>query len=390
MHRSRVQCKFYDRVITGEITRLKEHLAGKKGNVATYEKVSSQVRKEVAEQLKTCKETKVTKQKARYELEERIRLGDDGDYEANDSVEDDDADGNPNIAATQLADMDPIIEKSKGDKQPKIASSLLKKAKAKLGKAFAKLVLYEALPARVAESPFLQPTFQVAAEVGRGVRGPSAYEITNAYLNQEYNEIRAWVDRDHIRKKEKLVKKFVVQVVIDNEAAVKAGGKMLMEKRKHLYQSGCSTHCLDLMLEDIGKKTRVKKPLDATKKITTFIYSHTWTIDYMKKSTNGMELLRLGIIRFATNLIALESILKHKRALKEMVAFGTWRRSNYARKPGAFEMMNVIEDTSYWTRAVEIQKVQEPLLKVLRMCDGDTKPTMGYVYEAMDRAKLAI
>ncbi|OMO84059.1 tryptophan aminotransferase-related protein 4 [Corchorus capsularis] len=97
----------------------------------------------------------------------------------------------PNTAATQLADMDPIIEKSKGDKQPKIASSFLKKAKAKLGKPFAKLVLYEALPARVVKSPFQQPTLQAATEVGRGVRGPSAYEITNVYLNQEYNEIRA-------------------------------------------------------------------------------------------------------------------------------------------------------------------------------------------------------
>ncbi|OMO61529.1 putative Zinc finger, BED-type, partial [Corchorus olitorius] len=252
--RSRVRCTFCDRVITGGITRFKEHLAAKKGNVAPCDQVSSHVRKEVAKQLKTFKETKVTKQKARDELEERIRLGDDGDYEAN-SDEDDYAGmseavyeslrsqadweerqrqkalnpsqhasyevggsssgppraelrrsssvhttsvgsgrrwSNPNTAATRLANMDPIIEKSKGDKQPKIGSSLLKKAKAKLGKAFAKLVLYEALPARVAESPFLQPTLQAVAEVGKGVRGPSAYEITNVYLNQEYNEIREW------------------------------------------------------------------------------------------------------------------------------------------------------------------------------------------------------
>ncbi|OMO71291.1 putative Zinc finger, BED-type [Corchorus capsularis] len=88
--RSRVRCSFCDRVITGRITRFKEHLAAKKGNVAACEKVSSHVRKEVVENLKTSKETKVTKQKVRDELEERIRLGDDGDYEANDFDEDDD------------------------------------------------------------------------------------------------------------------------------------------------------------------------------------------------------------------------------------------------------------------------------------------------------------
>jgi len=31
-----------------------------------------------------------------------------------------------------------------------------------------------------------------------------------------------------------------------------------------------------------------------------------------------------------------------------------------------------------------------PLVKVLRLVDGDLKPTMGYVYEAMDRAKEQI
>ena len=33
--------------------------------------------------------------------------------------------------------------------------------------------------------------------------------------------------------------------------------------------------------------------------------------------------------------------------------------------------------------------ISEPLVKVLQLVDGD-KPTMGYLYEAMDRAKEAI
>ena len=33
--------------------------------------------------------------------------------------------------------------------------------------------------------------------------------------------------------------------------------------------------------------------------------------------------------------------------------------------------------------------ITEPLVKVLRLVDGD-KPAMGYLYEAMDRAKEAI
>jgi hypothetical protein len=37
----------------------------------------------------------------------------------------------------------------------------------------------------------------------------------------------------------------------------------------------------------------------------------------------------------------------------------------------------------------EVVAISEPLVKVLRLVDGD-KPTMGYLYEAMDMAKEAI
>ncbi|XVF11168.1 hypothetical protein REPUB_Repub08aG0002700 [Reevesia pubescens] len=73
-----------------------------------------------------------------------------------------------------------------------------------------------------------------------------------------------------------------------------------------------------------------------------------------------------------------------------MVTSEGWIRSMYATKSGGLEMMEVIDSKLFWSKAVEIQKIQEPLLKVLRMCDGDEKPTMGYIYEAIDREKLAI
>jgi hypothetical protein len=35
-------------------------------------------------------------------------------------------------------------------------------------------------------------------------------------------------------------------------------------------------------------------------------------------------------------------------------------------------------------------KITEPLVRVFRLVDGDEKPAMGYLYEAMDRAKEEI
>jgi hypothetical protein len=44
---------------------------------------------------------------------------------------------------------------------------------------------------------------------------------------------------------------------------------------------------------------------------------------------------------------------------------------------------------SFWVGAQEVVAISEPLVKVLRLVDGD-KPTMCYLYETMDRVKEAI
>ena len=41
-------------------------------------------------------------------------------------------------------------------------------------------------------------------------------------------------------------------------------------------------------------------------------------------------------------------------------------------------------------KADEVLKLFEPLVKVLRLVDRDDKPTMGFIYEAMECTKLAI
>lgn len=44
----------------------------------------------------------------------------------------------------------------------------------------------------------------------------------------------------------------------------------------------------------------------------------------------------------------------------------------------------------FWNNVVYALQVATPLIKVLRLVDGERKLAMGYIYEAMDRAKEAI
>ena len=49
-----------------------------------------------------------------------------------------------------------------------------------------------------------------------------------------------------------------------------------------------------------------------------------------------------------------------------------------------------LEDYLFWSQCKNIVKVSEPLVRVLRLADGNEKPAMGYLYEAMDKAKEEI
>jgi hypothetical protein len=51
----------------------------------------------------------------------------------------------------------------------------------------------------------------------------------------------------------------------------------------------------------------------------------------MRKFTGGKEILRSAPTRFATNFIALQSILAHKDELRAMVTSREWVSSTYAK-----------------------------------------------------------
>ena len=65
---------------------------------------------------------------------------------------------------------------------------------------------------------------------------------------------------------------------------------------------------IDLMFEDIGKRPSVANVIRSGHKITNFIYNHGWLLVEMGKYCGG-DIIRPGATRFATNYIALESLL---------------------------------------------------------------------------------
>ncbi|RVW61548.1 hypothetical protein CK203_066203 [Vitis vinifera] len=122
----------------------------------------------------------------------------------------------------------------------------------------------------------------------------------------------------------------VIQVITDNHSSY-VDGRLLELKRPHLYWTPCAAHCLDLILEDIGKLPNIKRTLERA------------------ISLNGLSLQLLS---------------SHYRDCMNKKQF---------------------EEDVY-----KLRLVSGPLVRVLRLVDGEKKAPMGYIYEAMNRAKDAI
>ncbi|XP_058732564.1 uncharacterized protein LOC131604090 [Vicia villosa] len=301
----------------------------------------------------------------------------------------------------------------------------------------------------LSNSPWLHNLIYTASEVGKS-KCPTPYEISNVYLEAKYKEMLEWINgmkkiwqergatimcdgwtdninHTHImnllvychkgtvfwksvdasdvdsrntdyyfqfldKVVEEVGEDCVVQVVTDNEAALKAAGQKLMEKRPHLYWSSCVAHCLDLFLEDIEKKKNIHNLLSEAKMVSTFIYNHTYIVSLMKKYTGGRDIVCPGVTRFATQFLQLQAIVRQKQGLENMFSSEEFRKTKYGKEkkgPG-YEARKIVMSRDFWIKTNDILKVFEPIVKVLRLVDGDEKTTTGFIYEAIDRAKQVI
>jgi hypothetical protein len=115
----------------------------------------------------------------------------------------------------------------------------------------------------------------------------------------------------------KIGKEHVVQVVTDNGANFKAPGRILMERIPHLFWTPCAAHCLDLLLEDIGRIKEFNSCINMAKKVSRFIYKHGRIHNLMRDKIGG-DLVRMGVTRFATSFLTLASMHRHRNGLRNL------------------------------------------------------------------------
>lgn len=181
----------------------------------------------------------------------------------------------------------------------------------------------------------------------------------------------------------------VVHVVTDSVDGYAYAGKLLMDKYPSIFWSPCASHCITKMLEDFSKLEWVRTVLEEATTITKYMYINKWILNLMQKFTSGMELIRPKISRHVANFLSLRFLVLHEENLKNMVSHTQWMGSNFSSRPDVQLIRSMLNVEQFWSSAREVVSVSEPLVKLLRILEGDM-PAMGYLYEGIQRAKIGI
>ncbi|XP_024010335.1 uncharacterized protein LOC112085357 [Eutrema salsugineum] len=158
----------------------------------------------------------------------------------------------------------------------------------------------------------------------------------------------------------------VVHMVTDSAPNYKAAGANLVERYPAIYWSPCAAHCINSIFQDMGELPQVEKLTSSASKITVFAYNHKHILNWLRNRPGWREIIRPADTRFATNFIALQSLYAHKDDLQSMVVDEEFRKIS---------------------RSEKAKRIMSPLIRLLRICDSDEKPSLPYVYEGMYRAR---
>ncbi|KAK8933479.1 hypothetical protein KSP39_PZI015493 [Platanthera zijinensis] len=402
---------------------MKQHLAGVKGNIDACKKVSHDIRNQMQKNLKVITNKK---QDAQESLDS---VNPYGDHVNDEQVE--------NYFAPRT---------STGS-QPSLKSVLASKEVVhRADIAVARWFFDSCIPINVLNSAFAQKAIDAIASIGPGYKLPSYHIMRINLLRDCKEECRllidsyrehwsvsgctlmtdGWTDRrsrtlinflvyshrgisfcksvdasDITKDTTTLCNLFsevvewigptsVVQLVTDNAANYKKAGELLHERYDNIYWSPCAAHCINFILKDIINLSHMVDITRNASKITVFIYNHIFLLAWLRKREGWREIVRPGATRFATTFITLKSVFEHKYDLQALVTSKYYTDSKLSKTNKGRDAVRIILDNHFWNMCLVMTKVAGPLIRLLRIVDSDEKPSLGYVYDGMYRARKSI
>ena len=88
--------------------------------------------------------------------------------------------------------------------------------------------------------------------------------------------------------------------------------------------------------------------------------------------------------------IAMKSLHDHKHDFQALMTSKFFVDSRYSKDDKSRVVLSIILDHKFCNDCLIVVKLMAPLVRLLRISDCDERPSMGYVYEDVYRARLGI
>lgn len=180
----------------------------------------------------------------------------------------------------------------------------------------------------------------------------------------------------------------VVQVVTDNGSNCVSMGHMLEDEFPSISWTPCASHCLDLLIEDVGKIFWVDHIFKTARSMVRFVKKRP-KVTSMFRANSTLELLKPSATRFAYMFIVLERLVRVRPNLIRTIACQDWLSWSDNDTPKALAFRRNILDESWWLEAEALVKTLNPFYTVLRITDMEGS-TLGLLYEYMDKIGEAL
>lgn len=450
--RQKIKCNYCSKIMLGGgISRLKQHLAGERGNISPCEKVPDEVRAQIQQHIGFKTLGKLKKQKESDNIEDSSQNFNNDDYDNNAGHNSGSKRGAyGKKRGKEVEDMWP--NKRKRTQKPFVSQAMMNSTFAsqesinQADMAVAKFMYDAGIPLKTASSYYFQKMADAIASVGPGYRMPSYQSLRNKLLDKcghEVGEIckeirKSWkvtgctvmVDRwvdaigrvvinffvycpkgtiliksvdasDIEHNTDGLLSVFdsvvhavgpsnIVNFITDTMPSYKAAGKMLMKKHRTFFWSVCANHIIESVLKEFSELDEVKEVLMKAKGICQFIYNNSWVLSLLRKRTEGADIFQPANTEFVTKFTTLDSMVSLKNLIHQIFASTLQEQPIYSKQETSEEVTETVLSFEFWLSCEKVVKVSKPLVTVLHIADSEGRPSMGYLYHAMEEAKKSI
>ncbi|XP_042401120.1 uncharacterized protein LOC121991168 [Zingiber officinale] len=285
-----------------------------------------------------------------------------------------------------MKDVDEIVKqrraKSKGqfdENKKKLRDIVVEK--------FARWMYDAGIPFNAVKYDSFEPCIEAIGQFGSGMKPPSYHEVRVKYLKKELantNSLLKSHEEDHAKfectimadgwtdKKGRTLINFLMNgpqgsvfvELVDASGYSHTADKMFELLSKFVYRIGeknvvqividnascnvSAAHCLDLLLEDIFKISHLRKLHERALMVNSYIYNIPQVLSMIREFT-GQRDMRFHV---------------QQANLRKMFTSKKWVNSRFSKEAAG--------------------------KRVAELVDGEKQSPMGYIYEAMDRAKEAI